>query len=113
MPNESVHVARFKAEAKRLQKEVRAGATEALRTIEPYFDDPANFKLTQAQVVVARLHHHRSWKELVDKDDWVRCSFCRKWQYEVSKVIAGPDVHVCDECVDLCQRIIREEAATG
>lgn len=38
------------------------------------------------------------------------CSFCGKSQHEVRKLIAGPSVFVCDECVDLCNDIIREEA---
>lgn len=37
------------------------------------------------------------------------CSFCGKSQHEVRKLIAGPNVFVCDECVDLCNDIIREE----
>ncbi|MGR6861045.1 ATP-dependent protease ATP-binding subunit ClpX [uncultured Aliivibrio sp.] len=37
------------------------------------------------------------------------CSFCGKSQHEVRKLIAGPSVYVCDECVDLCNDIIREE----
>ena len=37
------------------------------------------------------------------------CSFCGKSQYEVRKLIAGPSVFVCDECVELCMDIIREE----
>ena len=38
------------------------------------------------------------------------CSFCTKSQHEVRKLIAGPSVYICDECVDLCEDIIREEA---
>ncbi len=38
------------------------------------------------------------------------CSFCGKSQHEVHKLIAGPSVYICDECVDLCNDIIREEA---
>jgi len=46
------------------------------------------------------------------------CSFCGKSQHEVRKLIAGPSVFICDECVDLCNEIIREEiqeqeASTG
>ena len=37
------------------------------------------------------------------------CSFCGKSQHEVKKLIAGPSVYICDECVDLCNDIIREE----
>lgn len=37
------------------------------------------------------------------------CSFCGKNQHEVRKLIAGPTVFICDECVELCMDIIREE----
>ena len=40
----------------------------------------------------------------------LHCSFCNKTQQEVKKLIAGPSVFVCDECIDLCNEIIREEA---
>ncbi len=41
------------------------------------------------------------------------CSFCGKSQHEVRKLIAGPSVFICDECVELCNDIIREEMQTG
>ena len=41
------------------------------------------------------------------------CSFCGKSQHEVRKLIAGPSVFICDECVDLCNDIIREEVQQG
>ena len=41
------------------------------------------------------------------------CSFCGKSQHEVRKLIAGPSVFVCDECVELCNDIIREEMTEG
>ncbi|MEN9590265.1 MAG: ATP-dependent Clp protease ATP-binding subunit ClpX [Alcaligenaceae bacterium] len=40
----------------------------------------------------------------------LHCSFCNKSQHEVRKLIAGPSVFVCDECIELCNDIIREEA---
>ena len=43
-------------------------------------------------------------------DKLLYCSFCGKSQHEVRKLIAGPSVFVCDECVELCNDIIREEA---
>ena len=45
------------------------------------------------------------------KDDkkTVRCSFCNKSQEQVRKLIAGPDVYICDECVDICAEIMEEE----
>ncbi|MAW58634.1 MAG: ATP-dependent Clp protease ATP-binding subunit ClpX, partial [Alphaproteobacteria bacterium] len=41
------------------------------------------------------------------------CSFCGKSQHEVKKLIAGPNVFICDECVDLCTDIIKEESKTA
>jgi rhamnose utilization protein RhaD (predicted bifunctional aldolase and dehydrogenase) len=40
----------------------------------------------------------------------VSCSFCAKSQREVKKIIAGPEVYICDECIGLCNDIIAEEA---
>ena len=40
------------------------------------------------------------------------CSFCGKSQHEVRKLIAGPTVFICDECVELCMDIIKEENKT-
>lgn len=44
-----------------------------------------------------------------DEEQTLYCSFCGKSQHEVKKLIAGPSVFVCNECVDLCNDIIREE----
>ncbi|MES2939542.1 MAG: ATP-dependent Clp protease ATP-binding subunit ClpX [Pseudomonadota bacterium] len=41
------------------------------------------------------------------------CSFCGKSQHEVKKLIAGPSVFICDECIDLCNEIIRDELPQG
>ena len=37
------------------------------------------------------------------------CSFCGKNQDEVAKLIAGPDVYICNECIDLCNEIVHED----
>ena len=42
-------------------------------------------------------------------NDRLKCSFCGKTQDQVKKLIAGPDVFICDECVDLCNEILDEE----
>ena len=42
-------------------------------------------------------------------EDLKHCSFCGKSQQEVPKLIAGPSVYICDECVELCNEIIRDE----
>ena len=48
-----------------------------------------------------------------DTKSTLYCSFCGKSQHEVRKLIAGPTVFICDECVDLCNDIIREETKTA
>ncbi|SDY17759.1 ATP-dependent Clp protease ATP-binding subunit ClpX [Nitrosomonas sp. Nm58] len=47
--------------------------------------------------------------EKMNGDKLLYCSFCGKSQHEVRKLIAGPSVFICDECIDLCNDIIREE----
>ena len=51
----------------------------------------------------------------IDKEDKDKlfCSFCGKSQHEVKKLIAGPTVFICDECVELCTDIIKEESKTS
>jgi ATP-dependent Clp protease ATP-binding subunit ClpX len=44
-----------------------------------------------------------------NKDGYLRCSFCGKTQKEVRKLIAGPGVYICDECITLCNEIITDE----
>src|SRR5512137_1878594 len=46
-------------------------------------------------------------------DKLLYCSFCGKSQHEVRKLIAGPSVFICDECIELCNDIIREEGSTA
>ncbi len=48
-------------------------------------------------------------KNSKDDDKLLYCSFCGKSQHEVRKLIAGPSVYVCDECVELCNDIIKDE----
>jgi len=46
-------------------------------------------------------------------DDILRCSFCSKSQNDVKKLIAGPTVYICDECVDVCNEIIADDVVTS
>ena len=48
-----------------------------------------------------------------DSKNTLYCSFCGKSQHEVRKLIAGPTVFICDECVELCMDIIREESKSS
>ena len=51
--------------------------------------------------------------EPTDPNSKVRCSFCGKEARDVRKLIAGPKVHICDECVSLCREIIVEDDGPG
>ena len=44
-----------------------------------------------------------------DGEELIRCSFCGKTQDQVKKMVAGPDVYICDECINLCHEIVLEE----
>ena len=44
-----------------------------------------------------------------ESGDLLKCSFCGKTQKQVKKLIAGPGVYICDECIDLCNEIIEDE----
>lgn len=45
--------------------------------------------------------------------DQLKCSFCNKPQHQVRKLVAGPGVYICDECIDLCNEIVDEQVDTG
>ncbi|MGA1122880.1 MAG: ClpX C4-type zinc finger protein, partial [Ilumatobacteraceae bacterium] len=46
-----------------------------------------------------------------DTAELVKCTFCNKTQKQVKKLIAGPSVYICNECIDLCNEIIDDEVA--
>jgi hypothetical protein len=52
---------------------------------------------------------HMAEKKGTSSEKTLYCSFCGKSQHEVKKLIAGPSVFVCDECIELCNEIIRDE----
>jgi len=55
------------------------------------------------------LRKSRSDETESSADKILRCSFCSKTQHDVRKLIAGPTVYICEECVDLCNDILAEE----
>ncbi len=55
----------------------------------------------------------RDDKTTKDYDEMLKCSFCGKGQREVRKLIAGPTVYICDECINLCNEIMAEEFETS
>ena len=44
-----------------------------------------------------------------ENEKQIKCSFCGKKQNQVQRIIAGPGVYICNECVDLCQSILDDE----
>jgi hypothetical protein len=52
-------------------------------------------------------------RERFGRPKFLWCSFCHKTQRDVKKLIAGPNVYICDECVDICLAIIKEDKAEG
>lgn len=48
-----------------------------------------------------------------DENENLNCSFCGKPQEQVRKLVAGPGVYICDECIELCSEIVEEEVGTG
>ena len=64
------------------------------------------FRLNQAR---GRTHTPMADKKGATGEKVLYCSFCGKSQHEVKKLIAGPSVFICDECIELCNDIIRDE----
>jgi ATP-dependent Clp protease ATP-binding subunit ClpX len=48
-----------------------------------------------------------------DRRRYTRCSFCGKGQDQVRKLVAGPGVYICDQCIDLCQEVLEEDSRGG
>src|SRR5690606_16694446 len=61
--------------------------------------------------VVSQAKGKHTVARIGDGGDLLKCSFCGKSQKQVKKLIAGPGVYICDECIDLCNEIIEEELA--
>src|SRR5947208_5566684 len=61
--------------------------------------------------IIDRVIAHHQMARPTDTNEQLLCSFCGKSQRQVKKLIAGPGVYICDECIDLCNEIIDEELA--
>ncbi len=70
---------------------------------------PRKFTGRQVRVALARM---RGESEPAEPEEPLHCSFCLKAQSEVAKLIAGPRVFICNECVALCVAILDEEGIT-
>ncbi len=75
-----------------------------------WVDRPAG-KQQIRRLPVTRGHEVTDVAKFGDGGDLVKCSFCGKSQKQVKKLIAGPGVYICDECIELCNDIIAEELA--
>jgi hypothetical protein len=71
-----------------------------------------SFGLDNWNILAAKIEEAKPSLELNGKPT-VFCSFCGKSQHDVAKLIAGPDVFICDECVSLCDSIIDETHIAG
>ena len=72
----------------------------------------AGARATTQTASLIKQHKGTSMTDNKNKNEVLYCSFCGKSQHEVKKLIAGPSVFVCNECVNLCNDIIREEELT-
>ena len=108
----------LKKQAKKLLKQYRKNVADALAAVNAFHPKPEKFEiLRDAHLVVARSYGFKDWDELSnavaktqpDKERLCHCDFCGRTQHEVRKLIAGPDVFICDICADLCIGIIVEE----
>ena len=93
-------------ERKHLKRLVRA---RAAKTGESYAAALRHVRSGQKEEAMPNLSE-RPPTEGAPRAEPVQCSFCAKTQDEVAKIIAGPGVYICNECVDLCNDIISEEA---
>jgi hypothetical protein len=65
--------------------------------------------LVYMPLTAAKRTHTHGRQEGRSGEKVLYCSFCGKSQHEVKKLIAGPSVFICDECIELCNDIIRDE----
>ena len=91
-------------------KAVQATHSESLELIAKAFDYE-NWNILSARIDAARPHSGSAagLKNQAPQAELLYCSFCGKNQHEVRKLVAGPAVYICDECVDLCTDIVDEQ----
>ena len=92
-----------------------ASARRAARTIAEDFPDCLRVPFgiwAPSQPLIGQTEGNEALVARVgETGDLLKCSFCGKSQKQVKKLIAGPGVYICDECIDLCNEIIEEELA--
>ena len=75
-------------------------AKEEIRELLDRLPEDASLEAIMSQIAVCR-----EARKVLDAEI-LRCSFCSKSQRDVRKLVAGPAVYICDECVEVCQEII-------
>jgi enoyl-CoA hydratase len=117
------HLALFKGEYKEALKILLKGLNNLAKTTENVAGQEFIYRCYQVVMVLEdRLKdaYGEEWQDSIPipdlpKDDSqeqqeIRCSFCLKSQTDVVKIIAGPKVYICNECVDICNEIIADDA---
>ncbi len=94
-----------------LQEELRDGRASLRK--EQWRLEALSYKLADSRPTYEDQTSECEEAQSGKKQVLLNCSFCGKTQHEVRKLIAGPNVYVCDECVALCNDIITEEASSG
>jgi len=91
-------------------KAVQATHSESLELIAKAFGYE-NWNILSARIDAARPHSGSAagLKNQAPQAELLYCSFCGKNQHEVRKLVAGPAVYICDECVDLCTDIVDDQ----
>src|SRR3954468_13037614 len=104
------HGARTESAVRAAERPVRWARSRTCGALGPGRHRPDRRKTTRR----APRSGQTNWKDRLvarigDGGDLLKCSFCGKSQKQVKKLIAGPGVYICDECIDLCNEIIEEE----
>ena len=115
----------LRRQARELHRAAQSGDSDVLSRLRAVSEDAT---LASAQLAIAREYGFSGWPALKSAVEWmaspstqtrseeladnrVKCSFCAKSRRRVEKLIAGPDVYICNECVGLCEDILENEVA--
>src|SRR5215469_14846378 len=91
-------------------KSVQTTHSESLELIAKAFGYE-NWNILSAKIDAAQPPGGATGQQPAAQAKLLYCSFCGKSQHDVRKLVAGPAVYICDECVDLCNGVIDEQLA--
>lgn len=89
----------FLADYRKLGKDFQARVDHYMRKL---------LQIQRAEQKVTAEISHIEWKRRTDIRDGIKCSFCGKHQDDCERIIAGPNVFICDECARLCGQVLEE-----